>query len=88
MDGIHQTCSCTPPAHLSGADGKLGPTFVCRICDDSNTACGCTLTIRRKDEFWAGNFTDLTIHQVIMRMLKASGGLAHDRGVTDNTQTK
>ena len=41
---------------------------------------GC-FTIRRKDEFWAGNFTD-------HRMLKAPGGLAHGRGITDNTQTK
>ena len=31
-------------------------------------------TIRRKDEFWAGNFTNQTIEQVLMRMLKAPDG--------------
>ena len=47
-----------------------------------------TFTIRREDEFWSGNFTDQTIEQFLMRMLKVSGGLAHGRGITDSTQTK
>ena len=34
------------------------------------------------------NFTDQTIEQFIMRMLKAPGGLAHGRGIPDSTQTK
>lgn len=45
-------------------------------------------TIRRTDKFWGGNFTDQTIEQVLMRMLKAPGGLAHGRGITSSTQTK
>ncbi|KAL8625560.1 hypothetical protein ACOMHN_014648 [Nucella lapillus] len=45
-------------------------------------------TIRRKDKFWGGNFTDQTIEQVLMRMLKVSGGLAHGRGITDSTLSK
>ena len=45
-------------------------------------------TIRRKDKFWSGNFTDQTIEQFLMRMLKAPGGLAHGRGITPATQAK
>ena len=45
-------------------------------------------TIRRSDRFWSGNFTDQTIEQVLMRMLKTQGGLAHGRGLTPNTQAK
>ena len=45
-------------------------------------------TIRRNSKFWSGNFTDQTIEQVLMRMLKAPGGLAHGRGITPSTQAK
>lgn len=45
-------------------------------------------TIRRSDRFWAGNFTDQTIEQVLMRMLKTRGGLKHGRGITSGTQSK
>ena len=45
-------------------------------------------TIRRSNRFWSGNFTDQTIEQVLMRMLKSRGGLAHGRGVTLSTQSK
>ena len=43
-------------------------------------------TIRRTHRFWAGIFTDQTIEQVVMRPLKAPGGLAHGRGLTNSTQ--
>ena len=45
-------------------------------------------TIRRSDRFWSGNFTDQTIKQVLMRMLKTRGGLKHGRGITSSTQAK
>ena len=45
-------------------------------------------TIRRRDDFWSGNFSDQTIEQVLMRMLKTSGGMTHGRGITDSTLTK
>lgn len=45
-------------------------------------------TIRRSHRFWSGIFSDQTIEQVLMRTLKAPGGLAHGRGVTDSTQAK
>lgn len=45
-------------------------------------------TIRRTDRYWSGNFSDQTIEQVLMRMLKAQGGLAHGRGITPSTQAK
>ena len=45
-------------------------------------------TIRRSHRFWSGNFTDQTIEQVLMRMLKTQGGLAHGRGITAGTQSK
>ncbi len=31
-------------------------------------------TIRRNDRFWGGTFTDQTIEQELMRLLKSSGG--------------
>ena len=34
-------------------------------------------TIKRTDKFWGGNFTEQTIEQILMRMLKAPSGLAH-----------
>lgn len=45
-------------------------------------------TIRRANEFWSGNFSDQTIEQFLMRMLKTSGGMTHGRGITDSTLTK
>lgn len=45
-------------------------------------------TIRRASEFWSGNFSDQTIEQYLMRMLKTSGGMTHGRGITDSTLTK
>ena len=45
-------------------------------------------TIRWSHRFWSGIFTDQTIEQVLMRSLKAPGGLAHGRGITDSTQAK
>ena len=45
-------------------------------------------TIRRSNHFWSGNFTDQTIEQILMRMLKSRGGLAYGRGVTPSTQSK
>jgi len=45
-------------------------------------------TIRRLDSFWGGNFTDQTIEQFLMRMLKTSGGMTHGRGITDSSLTK
>ena len=45
-------------------------------------------TIRRSNDFWSGNFSDQTIEQFLMRMLKAGGGMTHGRGITDSTLTK
>ncbi|XP_014681447.1 PREDICTED: uncharacterized protein LOC106821245 [Priapulus caudatus] len=45
-------------------------------------------TIRRRDSFWSGNFSDQTIEQFLMRSLKASGRMTHGRGITDSTLTK
>ena len=45
-------------------------------------------TIRRSDRFWAGIFSDQTVEQILMRNLKAPGGLAHGRGVTESLQAK
>ena len=36
----------------------------------------------------AGNFTDQTIEQVLMQMLKTHGGLKHGRGITRSTRAK
>ena len=45
-------------------------------------------TIHRANDFWAGNFSDQTIEQFLMRMLKTTGGMTHGRGITDSTLTK
>lgn len=45
-------------------------------------------TIRRTDKFWSGNFSDQTIEQELMRLLKTSGGMARGRGITDSTLNK
>ena len=44
-------------------------------------------TIRRTHHFWSGNFTDQTIDQDLMRMLKSAEGMAHGRQITDSTIT-
>ena len=46
------------------------------------------LTLRRSHMFWSGIFTDQTIEQVLMRMLKTHGGLAHGHGITSSTQSR
>lgn len=43
-------------------------------------------TMRRSNRFLSGNFTDQTIEQVLMRMVKTRGGHAHGSGVTASTQ--
>ena len=45
-------------------------------------------TVHRSSEFWSGNYTDQTIEQFLMRMLKTSGEMTHGRGITDSTLTK
>ena len=45
-------------------------------------------TIHRTNKFWSGNFSDQTIEQFLMRMLKTSGGMTHGRGISDSTLTK
>ena len=42
-------------------------------------------TIRRTERFWGGNFSDQTIEQGLMRLLKTSGGMTHGRGITDSS---
>jgi hypothetical protein len=39
--------------------------------------------VRRSDRLWAGISTDLAIEQVLMRSLKATGGLTSGRGMTE-----
>ena len=45
-------------------------------------------TIRRSEHFWGGNFTDQTIEQELMRLLKTSGGMTYGRGITDSSLMK
>ncbi|KAG1706167.1 Carcinine transporter [Nymphon striatum] len=44
-------------------------------------------TIRRTHHFWSGIFTDQTIEQNLMRMLKSAGGMTHGREITESTLT-
>lgn len=40
-------------------------------------------TVRRKDKYWSGNFTDQTIEQTLMKLLSVQGG-PFKRGATDS----
>lgn len=42
-------------------------------------------TIRRSHKFWSGIWSDMTIEQVLMRSMKAEGGLSRGRGISDGT---
>ena len=44
-------------------------------------------TIRRKEKYFAGNFSDLIIEQDLMRLFKSSGGMTRYRDITNNTIT-
>ena len=45
-------------------------------------------TIRRSNKFWSGIWSDMTIEQTLMRLMKSKGGLTEDRGFTDSSLTK
>ena len=42
-------------------------------------------SIQRTDKFVSGNFSDQTIEQELIWLLKTFGGMAHGRGITDST---
>ena len=46
-----------------------------------------SFTIRRSAKLWAGVWSDMTIEQVLMRAMKSSGFLTHDRGLIDSALT-
>ena len=39
-------------------------------------------TVRRKNFFWSGNFTDQAIEQDLMRLFKSAGGLTRGRYIS------
>uniref|UniRef100_A0A1B6EQB8 Uncharacterized protein n=1 Tax=Cuerna arida TaxID=1464854 RepID=A0A1B6EQB8_9HEMI len=41
-------------------------------------------TIRRTDKFWSGTWTDMTIEQSLMKLMKSRGGVTHGRGVSES----
>ena len=43
-------------------------------------------TVRRRDRYWAGLWTDLTIEQVLMKSIKSRGGLTRGRGMSEETR--
>lgn len=45
-------------------------------------------TIKRTDKFWSGVWSDMTIEQTLMRLMKSSGGLTHGRGISDSVIMK
>ena len=45
-------------------------------------------TIRRRDRFWSGVWSDMTIEQVLMRAMKVSGGLTRGWGIIESTLAK
>ena len=48
------------------------------------TKKGC-FTDRRKNYFWSGNFTDQTIEQDLMPLIKSAGGLTPGRHISEGT---
>lgn len=67
---------------MANLKNKMTVDEYAKFIDQSN------FTIRRTDQFWCGNFTDMTIEQTLMRSMKTIGGLTHGRGITDATLTK
>ena len=49
-------------------------------------ACNGLQSVRRSDRQWAGIWTDLTIEQILMRSLKAHGGLTLGQGFTESVR--
>ena len=45
-------------------------------------------SIHRTEHSWGGNFSDQTIEQDLMRLLKTAGGMSHGRGITDSSLSK
>ncbi|CAH2005907.1 unnamed protein product [Acanthoscelides obtectus] len=45
-------------------------------------------TARRTSKFWCGTWTDMTIEQSLMRIMKITGGLTHGRGVSESILCK
>ena len=45
---------------------------------------GC-FTVRRSEKYWCEIWSDMTIEQVLMRTMKATGGLTHGRGMSNAT---
>ena len=44
--------------------------------------------VRRSDRFWAGLSTDLVIEQVLMRSVKATGGMTRGRGLSESQRAQ
>lgn len=45
-------------------------------------------TVRRKDKFWSGTWSDMVIEQSLMRQIKTRGGLCQGKGVSDASLAK
>ena len=45
-------------------------------------------TIWGSDKFWDGGFSDQTIEQFLIRLLKTSRGMTHGLGITDSKLTR
>ena len=56
---------------MSTLHNLLSPLLYQRFAVD-----GC-FTVRRSEKYWCGIWSDMTIEQVIMRTMKATGGLTH-----------
>lgn len=55
------------------------------MTDKKHTTC-VYWTVRRSHRPWPGGFTDQTVMQVFMQMLKTCGGQAHGLGITTSAQ--
>lgn len=42
-------------------------------------------TVKKSEKFWSGVWTDLTIEQDCIRLLKTKGGLIRGGGITEST---
>lgn len=66
---------------------QADPTNDARKTEYHNFVTNGFNTIRRTDKFWSGTFTDMTIEQDFMKMVKVGGGLVN-RGFNTGATTK
>jgi hypothetical protein len=75
-------------AHLYHQDMRTIPTAYLYHAQEFTQSSYFTVATRRSDSPGSGNWTDMTIEQVLMHGMKTHGGLTSGRGITDSVLAK